>query len=381
MKLLYYSPSSYGGIADYSHEQANALAEIGIEIDFLCTPNYPTDKTQKYKLVPQLLELKPDQPIKLKLARAWRYLLVTLTNYRILSTVIKQGSYKYVLMGSYAEYLAPLWAGQLRRLADQGVVFGAIVHDPVRDFVLGPKWWHQWSVSQGYSYLSNAFVHEAMAISIDAQGKQLTTTVIPHGLYPFPKAELSRSLVRHNLGIPAHAKVLLSFGHIRNGKNLDLIIRAITQFPDVYLIVAGEEQSSGQKTVAHYQALAERLNVAERCLWKVEFIAESVAANLFNASDIVVLTYSHVFRSASGVLNVATNYQKPCIASGGEGSLKTAVTKYRLGTWVEPDSWPAIQVGIEQQLYNPPTPRWKEYYADHSWITNAQRVVEALKVS
>ena len=38
MRLLYYSPASYGGLADYAHEQANAIASLGVEVTLLCTP-------------------------------------------------------------------------------------------------------------------------------------------------------------------------------------------------------------------------------------------------------------------------------------------------------------------------------------------------------
>ncbi|MEL7355046.1 MAG: glycosyltransferase family 4 protein [Cyanobacteria bacterium J06560_6] len=379
MKLLYYSPSSYGGLADYAHEQANALVEVGVEVDLLCMPNYPTDKGHQYTLVAQLKELDPDKPIKTKTGRVWRYINTTLTNYRTLSATIKRGAYKYVLMGSYAEYLSPLWARQLCHLAGRGVVFGAVVHDPVRDFVLGPAWWHRWSVSRGYAYLSNAFVHEHIALDTGTATKNLTTTVIPHGLYRFPHARRSASLVRQDLNIPQQAKVILSFGHIRDGKNLDLILHAMVKLPQVYLIVAGKEQSSGQRPASFYQRLAESLDVANRCRWEVGFVSEEVAADLFTASDIVALTYSRIFRSASGVLGVAANYQKQCIASGGEGALKETVKKYGLGTWVEPDSYEAIHTGLKQQLYKPPQPHWNDYYADNSWLMNAQKVVNALK--
>lgn len=379
MRILYYSPSSYGGIADYAHAQANALTKMGIEVDFLCSPNYPTDKEHNYNLLTQLKELNPDKPLTMKIARVWRYIRITLANYRTLSITIKRGSYKHVLMSSYAEYLAPLWAGQLRQLAKQGVVFGAIVHDPVRDFVLGPDWWHRWSVSKGYAYLKHAFVHEPIALDTGLQTEQITTTVIPMPPIVFPEPKRSKRSIRQELDIPEQAKVVLSFGHIRDGKNLDLIIRAMVHLSEVYLIVAGKEQSSGQKPAGFYQSIAESLNVADRCRWKIGFVSEAAAADLFTAADVVALTYSRVFRSASGVLAVAANYRKQCLASGGEGSLKTTVTKYVLGTWVEPDSWEAICAGLKQQLYTPPKSRWDDYYTDHSWLMNAKKVVSALK--
>lgn len=383
MRILYYCPSSYGGLADYAHEQANAFAEMGIEVDFLCAPDYSINRACKYNLLTQLekLEAKQSKSKGTRAGRIWRYVQITLKNYRMLGSTVEKGTYRYVLMGAYAEYLAPLWASQLRHLADQGVVFGAIIHDPVRDFVLGPTWWHRWSVAQGYAYLKHAFVHEPIALDTGQTHEQLITTVIPHGLYQFPSAQRSDLSVRRELNIPKQAKVVLSFGHIRDGKNLDLIIRAIAHLPNIYLVVAGKEQSSGQRPASYYQELAASLNVADRCRWQVGFISEETVADLFTATDVVALTYSQSFRSASGVLSVAANYQTQCLASGGEGSLKTTVAKYGLGTWVEPDSWEAIKDGLEQQLYHPHSARWKEYYTENSWLANAQIVVEALRTS
>ena len=46
--------------------------------------------------------------------------------------------FRRVLLATYLEYLALLWAPSLRRLMRRGVVFGAVVHDPVRDYIVGP---------------------------------------------------------------------------------------------------------------------------------------------------------------------------------------------------------------------------------------------------
>lgn len=58
------------------------------------------------------------------------------------SVIVREG-FRRVLMASYIEYLAPIWAPRLRNLSRSGIVFGAIVHDPVRDYVVGPSWWHR----------------------------------------------------------------------------------------------------------------------------------------------------------------------------------------------------------------------------------------------
>lgn len=65
---------------------------------------------------------------------------------------------------------------------------------------------------------------------------------------------------------------------------------------------------------------------------------------------------------ASGVLNTAIAYRRPCIASSGEENLKSVVQKYNLGILVEPDSAEAIRDGLDRWLRGEmPSPRWEQY--------------------
>jgi len=378
MKLLYYSPSSYGGIADYAHEQANALVDLGVDVTVLATPKYPTSRGEKYEIVPILQEVTPTKRLPHKALKVMHFTSVTLANFTKLASFIESKNFQYVLLGSYVEYLAPLWSGRLRQLTKKGVVFAAVVHDPVRDFVLGPRWWHRWSIASGYSFLREAFVHEFIELGTVRPMPQLRTTVIPHGIYHFPEANQSREETRSSLDVPLDAKVMLAFGHIRDNKNLDLVIRAMVDFPDLYLIVAGKEQSSGQRPVAFYQELAANLGIENRCRWQIRFIPDTEVANLFAAADIILLTYSKYFHSASGVLNTAVGSRKPCLASAGEGSLRSVVQKYELGIWVEPDDVDSLVAGIKTWLENPPNPRWETYFEENSWALNAKLVSHSL---
>jgi glycosyltransferase involved in cell wall biosynthesis len=205
---------------------------------------------------------------------------------------------------------------------------------------------------------------------------QLRTTVIPHGTYAFTAANENREEIRRRLQLPENARVMLSFGHIRDGKNLDLVLHAMKQVSDIHLVVAGRPQSSRQKQPHFYQRLAKDLGVADRCRWIINFIPEGEVGNLFVASDVVLLAYGHGFRSASGVLNAAVFFRKPCLASGGSGNLRTMIQKYDLGTWIEPDNIDSLTTGIRKAMYEPPSPRWDAYEAVNSWEANAAIVIK-----
>jgi glycosyltransferase involved in cell wall biosynthesis len=95
----------------------------------------------------------------------------------------------------------------------------------------------------------------------------------------------------------------------------------------------------------------------------------------------VVLTYSKAFRSASGVLNAAAHYRKPCLASAGESVLQAVVKQYDLGVWVAPDSTEAIVNGLQEWLVHPPQAQWDQYYEDNSWTQSATIVMNTLNLN
>ena len=376
-RLLLFCPASVGGIADYTHAQANALAGQGVEVSLLCNLNWPHSTNTGVR---QLREI-PLPVLQSNLPR-WasrvRTAISILRSYGTLVRVIQRDGHRRVLLASYIEYLAPTWAGWLRELARNGVVFGAIVHDPVRDYVVGPGWWHKRSVAAGYSFLREAFVHAAINLDTVRPMGNMRTTVIPHGPFAFPAASKSREQVRCELGIPRDGRVLLAFGHLRDGKNLDLVLRSLVELPDVYLIVAGGEQSGAQKPASFYLRLAEDLGVGNRCHWLIRFIKPDEVGGLFAAADLVALTYSRAFRSASGVLNAAVYYRRPCLASGGEGNLQSMVKRYSLGFWIEPDNLSALLRGLRRWQLHALKPRWDDYEADNSWERNAELVKERM---
>jgi glycosyltransferase involved in cell wall biosynthesis len=376
LKILYFCPASYGGIADYVNAQANALSALGADVTTVCGPNYINLHKAKYEVAPILRDTMPGEHDSNRLPRTLSYIHTTLSNFKRLVRYIEQTGFRYVMLGSYVEYLAPVWAPRLRKLERRGVVFGAIVHDPIRDFVIGPRWWHRWSVASGYSFLREAFVHDDMMLDTVVPSPKLRTSRVAHGPYQFHEATLSRALTRELLGVPPSAKLMLSFGHIRDSKNLDLTIQAMALLPDVYLLVAGSEQSSGQRPVSFYQELAAEVGVADRCRWRTGPIPEDDVANLFVTSDLVLLCYSRSFVSASGVLNTAVWYRRPVIASSGGGPLRGLIEQYSLGRWVEPDDLESIVDGLKKVMLAPPQPLWNEYCLENSWEQNARTVLD-----
>jgi glycosyltransferase involved in cell wall biosynthesis len=185
-----------------------------------------------------------------------------------------------------------------------------------------------------------------------------------------------KATLRREFGIPEDADVMLSFGHIRDGKNLDQIIAALPLLPKAHLLVAGREQSGGQKPVSVYRDLASALGVADRCHWCSDYIPNNEVWKYFRASDVLMLTYSKDFRSASGVLNVNAQFGLPVVASAGGGPLLEAVKRYGLGSILQNPDATLIAQAVTEALRA--KGGWQRFAEENSWRTNAERVVEAL---
>jgi glycosyltransferase involved in cell wall biosynthesis len=373
--LLVFCTADHGGLADYAHAQAEALAARGHRVLLLAPAGFPFQSgLYKRRNLPNL-------NVKASHLR-WLQRLGTaatiLSQQIALSQAIAASGTRRVLFTSYSEYLAPLWAWRLRHWMRRGVRFAAVVHDPVRDFVVGPRWWHRLSIAQGYSFLSVALLHAPIQLETGSPQLALSTRLIPHGPYRYPPPQATAQELRQMLSIPADATLLLSFGHLRNNKNLQLILKAMVQLPQVWLLIAGPEATAGQQPSSHYRQLANKLGVAKRCSWQIGYQSPEQVAEHFTAADAVLLTYSAKFRSASGVMHVAAHYRKPVIASAGASALLDAVHDFNLGVVVLPDNSAALLHGIRCYLNEPPAPDWQGYEQANSWDRNAQLVAQSL---
>jgi glycosyltransferase involved in cell wall biosynthesis len=380
MKILYFAQESSGGLLPYVQDQADALGRHGAEVTVLCSSSFVKRGGDAYTLLPTLANDRGRAGASWLARRvrfAWRYL----RNAAILKKEASKGNYDAVLISSYAEYLAPLWANKFCKLARRGMLFSAVVQEPVRDLVVGPLWWHKWSVRKAYDYLSVVFTHDQVELDTCGSLARPRHFVIPYGPHRFPNPTRTREQVREDLGIPKDAPLLFSFGLIRDGKNIDYTLQALKEIPEAFFLLAGRRNAGSQRPESYYVELAEKLGVAQRCRWKFAYISEEEVADFFTASDLVMLTYSSEFRSASAALNVAVRYRRPVVASAGQGSMQTVVKKHKLGIWVEPDRPAAVVQGIKSWLAKRNEPDWETYIQENSWDRNAEIVLRGLALA
>lgn len=374
MRILYVCDADSGGIAEYALRHVDALAKAGATVTLLCRPALRTERVRR-ATVRAVLPVRPERvscfarriEIKIRDQRAGA---------RIVAKEARNGGYDALLLACYAEYFSPFWAGIYRRISGK-VPIGTIAHDPVRDYVLGPLWWHQWSIRQAYSFVTHVFVHDRTPVDFGGNKPAcIQTHIIPHGPFEVSVPRMGRDVMRERYGFTGSDQVFLSFGQIRDGKNLDRFLRVMSSLPNhVKLLVAGSSGGGSLRQPQYYQNLAKELGVANRCVWDIRYVPDDETGDVFAAADFVLMTYSAKFRSASGVLNTAVTCRKPILASSGTGPLKTAVEDYSLGVFVPPDDDEATLAGACTLLAAPAAADWERYERENSWEENAKRVI------
>jgi hypothetical protein len=213
MKLLIFSPSPTGGLAEHAHYQARAfhgsanrsgadLEKPNAEVTILCSPDFLDARKVEYKkaavfnsrflvfgrfaarfggLIDKSLKIIADQ---------WR-----------LSWEVIMRRPDVVLLASYSEYLAPLWFLPHWILARFfGVVYVANLHDPVRDYVVGPKWWHEFSVAMAYCPISVGVVHQRLSEPSPVP-KHVQVVEAPVGVYDLQESPEDPEAIRAEWGV------------------------------------------------------------------------------------------------------------------------------------------------------------------------------------
>ncbi len=373
-KILIFAPSSHGGLAEYTFYQARALQLLGAKVICLTSPDFLDGRKADFEK--EICLPSPNvsgSGLTRKIKMVWNIVF----SRWILAMKIAEHRPDLVLLDSYVEYLSLLWVWPLWLLARlRGIQFAANLHDPVRSYVVGPVWWHKFSVWLAYRPLEFVTVHEKLAEPSPVPAG-VRVVQVPHGLFEISGAVPDAAKLRSEWGVQVGQKVFLAFGYVRDGKNLDFAVRALAEVPEAFLVVAGSIASANDRTFSFYRALAESLGVTKRCQFFEGFVADADLGKYFAAADFVLLTYSASFHSQSGVLNIAARARKPVLASASAGALIECVKKFELGVTVEPDSAAAVVRGMKQLLATTPAGRWADYEAAASWSVNAREILQA----
>jgi len=170
------------------------------------------------------------------------------------------------------------------------------------------------------------------------------------GLYTmFARNPAVRDRARHALRISEQQPVLLMFGGIRPYKNVDAALSALTAplLRDVVLVVAGREsgyaEASAADPLARTRTIAERFGVSGRVRFLPGRLNMTETADLFEASDVLILPYTRSYGSAALLLGMTFGKH---IAATRVGGMEEYLADYSRRTLLAGSDGPSVAAGL-----------------------------------
>ncbi|MEM3086576.1 MAG: glycosyltransferase [Halobacteria archaeon] len=235
----------------------------------------------------------------------------------------------------------------LRRGPKLVVEFHEIL-DPLEARNPGLRWYTKAVCALLLKQASSAVVHSEADRGVVAESFGLDASVVPHGLFEYPRVE--RPEARRRLGIP-EPRVLLYFGIVRRYKGLPVLLDAFDRLPEslareTRLLLVGEPWDDEVALRARIAASPR----AGQITWVDRYVSDDEIPHFFGAADAVVLPYLRA--SQSGVAHIAIAQGLPVVLSrvGGLESLG----EYSGATLVEPGDPAGLVAALERVLRQGP---------------------------
>jgi glycosyltransferase involved in cell wall biosynthesis len=194
-----------GGIAEHAHYQARAFSKSSnpsVEVVVLCSPDFLNGRKVDYGKIPVFgFQFSVSSRVVGRIgALLDRSLKLIGDQWRLAWEVMKRRP-NAVLLASYSEYLSPFWVWPHWVLSKCfGVVYVANLHDPVRDYVVGPKWWHDLSVRMAYWPIRVGVVHQKLPKPSPVP-KHVHVVEAPVGVYDLQELVVDPLAIRAGWGV------------------------------------------------------------------------------------------------------------------------------------------------------------------------------------
>jgi len=155
---------------------------------------------------------------------------------------------------------------------------------------------------------------------------------------------------RRFLGLPEDKVVFLHFGSLHSGKDIETVLAAIRDIPDVLLIYAGAIQVRlFLMTRQALTGLVQHYGLQDRVIIKDYYIPEEEKKYYFSAADATILSYKRDFIQTASVLWEAAKFGSPAIASD-VGELGELVKRYKLGLVFEAENAASLKDALSRFL-------------------------------
>ena len=174
-------------------------------------------------------------------------------------------------------------------------------------------------------------------------------SVVPIGVEQ-TASNVPQKEARRFLGLPEDKVILLHFGSLHSGKDIETVLAAIRDVPDVLLIHAGAidvrlflmTRQTLMDSVQHY-------GLQNRVIIKDYFIPEAEKQYYFGAADATILSYKRDSLQTASLLWEAAKFSSPTIASD-VGELGELVKRHKVGLVFEAEDATSLKHALSHFL-------------------------------
>jgi glycosyltransferase involved in cell wall biosynthesis len=375
LKIAFYCFFPGGGIGQYTHELLKRLSEMeAVHVSLFCTPDFEWISRATYEVRPILYDISSQHPLLRKMrfvSGQW------ISPSRMLKEVRKR-RFDIVHFCNINHLSYPFWKRSLGRLK---ILKACTAHDIRRGKSILNRTWETRQLKQFYRDTCPIFVHSESQIGDLISFADISREgVVKVPLGPFSLGTATQ-IIAPTKSYSSPSKGLF-FGNLRDEKNLDGLLRAMAKSKeDMRLTVAGKPGGSGHHSIAYYKRLAQKLALGNKVDWIIRHIPDKEAHSLFQATDWVALPYKNVFTSQSGVLNIATHYGKPILATPAP-TFNEVFDQYPIGVLSRDMSDASITKALSKMVCKCRVKGafdFSSYQRDHTWERNAELTLQAYR--
>ena len=148
--------------------------------------------------------------------------------------------------------------------------------------------------------------------------------IIPHGATPLTCPPPPKAQCKKSLGIPPKTSIVGYLGYISNYKGLEVLIKAIIKTPKAGLLIGGGWHTE-EETQYMYKLKELTLQyLPGRCQW-LGFVSDEDLSRVYGAMDLLV--YPSRYATESGALITALSHRKAVLSS----RIKPFIEKEKVG--------------------------------------------------
>lgn len=373
VRALMYMFFPGGGIGRYTHDLAEELHKLpDVDIELACLREFRFRDQASYPTWPNLLRIHSERPWR----RRTRFLCAQVVSPRRAIRYAIESKADVLHLANINHLTFPLWRHWLKKSGSVRLV--ATAHDVRRGKSIINRKWETRALQQFYETADAIFIHSSQQKDDLLNFVRVREDVIhqvPMGTMPYAEPTADKSTLRKKFGIPDSRTVALFFGNIRDDKNLDGLLTAMSlQAEPFFLIIAGRAGGAGNKGDDFYRQRIADLRLTDHVLFLDRFIENEEVGDLFAVCDFVPLCYNTSFTSQSAVLNVAMHYEKPALVSPAP-TLAETVRELELGVITESDTPESLVAGVDEllnKIQHNTNFEFTEYKRRNSWQENAR---------